>query len=121
MEPVDILKITAKSAPIPTLAAILVYIIFPKVIESNSSQAVLILVSTLTFLVILAMFIYSSLRSAKKSKTSFSGNSISNIKTGDGDVFIGDKKGNNEKSDFSENKIDQVTAESGDVFIGTKK
>lgn len=123
MEPMEILKITAKSAPIPTVVAIIIYFIYPKIIDSNPSETVLILIALLTFLVLLALLAYAAFRKevTKSQPQSLSGNSIANVKTDSGDVFIGNKGTSVENEKVNNNKIDDVSSGTGDVFIGQKK
>lgn len=121
MEPMEILKITAKSAPIPTVVAIIIYFIYPKIIDSNPSETVLILIALLTFLVLLALLAYAACKKEVTKSQSLSGNSIANVKTDSGDVFIGNKGTSVENEKVNDNKIDDVSSGSGDVFIGQKK
>ena len=46
MEPLDILKITAKSAPIPTVVAVIILTIYPKIIDSNPSDNITVSTSS---------------------------------------------------------------------------
>jgi hypothetical protein len=117
----EILKITAKSAPIPTVVAIIIYVIYPKIIDSNPSETVLILTALLTFLVLLALLAFAAFKKEVSKSQTLSGNAISNIKTDTGDVFIGNKTTFVENEQINDNKIDDVSSGSGDVFIGQKK
>lgn len=123
MTPMNILNITAKSAPIPTIAAIIIYFVYPHLIESNPSETVLILISVLTFLFLLALLAYGAYKKENQSfSTSMSDNSIIDAKVEEGDIFIGAKGGVNSKDEIlNNNKIEAVTSKTGDVFIGTKK
>ena len=121
MEPLDILKITAKSAPIPTVVAVIILTIYPKIIDSNPSETVLILISLFTFFVLLALLTFNAYKKETSKKPSIIGNSISKVETVTGDVFIGNKGDivNNDK--ITDNAIDDATSNKGDIFIGQKK
>lgn len=118
-----ILKLTAKKAPFATLAAFLVYVIFSKVIEVNQSGSILVAVVGLTFVISLSLLIYGSRNQNSKQtdKVEPSDSSISKVKTGRGDVFIGNKDTEHAQISPKRSKIKEVEVETGDVFIGTKK
>lgn len=123
MDLLNILKITAKSAPVPTIVAVIVYMIYPKIIASNPSDTVLMLVSGLVFLVILSLLVYGSYKkeiTVDAPDTKATGNKFKNIETEDGDVFIGEK-GGGDFNDVSDNSIEGASTKSGDIFIGKKK
>jgi hypothetical protein len=124
----DILKITAKSSPVPTIVTIIVAITFSKILDKNISDTVIITVLLLTFLIVFLLLFFSNLSKTKLNKNQStekkpvnSGNSISKISTGSGDVFIGNKNIKNKDETFSNNDIKDIKTISGDVFIGNKK
>lgn len=122
MEPLEILKITAKSSPTPTVVALIVYLIYPQIIGKSSSETVLIVISLLTFLTLLALLSYSAYKKEKHKTNTLSGNSINDVETVSGDVFIGNKNYQPVDSEsISGNTIEDVKTQSGDVFIGQKK
>ncbi len=125
MDLLNILKITAKSSPIPTIVAVIVYMVYPKVIESSPSDTVLMFVSGLIFLVILSLLVYGSYKkeiNVDIPDQEASGNEIKDVETENGDVFIGEKgDGNSNFNDVSDNSIENASTKTGDIFIGRKK
>lgn len=117
----EILKITAKSAPIPTLAAFIAYTVLPKLIEKEISTNKLIIISTLIFLIIFSVLFYgiASNKIQSKDTNKISNNEAIDLETETGDIFIGDKTSS--KGEISNNKINKAKTKNGDVFIGRKK
>lgn len=120
MDIIKILKITAKSAPIPTLAAVIAYIVLPKLIEKEISTISLIVISILTFLIVFSLLFYgiASSKSQKNANNTISNNEASELETKAGDIFIGDKKAST--GNISKNKIKKAKTNNGDIFIGRK-
>lgn len=120
MELIGILKITAKQAPIPTIIALIIYFVFPAIIETKPNETVLIVVAMLVFFISLALLAYSAYNKDNKS-SSISNNSIANVEAGSGDVFIGTKGVDGIGNKIEKNTIEAASSSSGDIFIGTKK
>ncbi|TMS80152.1 MULTISPECIES: hypothetical protein [Pseudoalteromonas] len=123
MNYMEILKITAKSSPIPTIITIIVAITFSKVLDKEISDLVTIVALILTFLIILALIVYSKLPAKKTSNATakeFSKNKLSDIELEDGEVFIGSKDSKDVVTSFKENEISGIKSKNGDVFIGSK-
>lgn len=116
----EILKTTAKSAPIPTIAAVIAYIVLPKLIDTNISTQNLIIISLLTFLIIFSVLFYgiASKKTQIHDNDEISENEASEIETEVGDIFIGDKGPSATK--ISKNKIKKAKTKNGDIFIGRK-
>lgn len=119
MDFIEVLKITAKSAPIPTIITLIIYFVFPAIIETSPSDVVLIVVAVLVFLITLALLASSAYKKEKKNSY-ISDNSITNVEAENGDVFVG-FKGENIGTSIENNTIEATSSKSGDVFIGIKK
>ncbi|TKB52021.1 hypothetical protein [Ferrimonas aestuarii] len=117
----EILKTTAKSAPIPTIAAFVAYTVLPKLIETDISTNNLIIISILTFLVIFSVLFYgiASKKPQSHASDAISGNEASDLETETGDIFIGDKSSST--GEISNNKITKAKTKKGDIFIGRKR
>lgn len=123
MNYMEILKITAKSSPIPTIVTIIVAITFSKVLDKEISDLVTIVTLILTFLIILALIVYSKLPAKTtndETAKEFSKNKLSDIELEDGEVFIGSKDSKDGATSFKENEISRIKSKNGDVFIGSK-
>ncbi|MBN8238942.1 hypothetical protein JF541_07290 [Marinobacter hydrocarbonoclasticus] len=123
MSMTNILKETAKKTPVPTIVAVIVFLTFSKVIESDVSEGLLALISVLTFVVILVMMVLW--RGANRGGDSEGGkpvgeSAINDVEISDGDVFIGGKGNSRLANKSSVNKITGVKSKKGDVFIGEK-
>ena len=125
MQIFNLFKITAKSAPIPTLITAITYTLYPKILESEADPTLRIFISTLIFLVSISILIYSSQTNRSNGKPPIetaSKNRITKAKTRKGDIFIGRKGVEDRKLTHTEkNTIKNASSEEGDIFIGTKK
>lgn len=117
MSIMKILEITAKKAPIPTIAGLIIYFVVPEILDSNQNETILILISVSTFIFVLALLVFGA---NKKIPQSISGNTISNIETETGDVFNGSKGREAQEEIINNNRIQNVKAKTGDVFNGKK-
>lgn len=121
----EILKTTAKSAPIPTIAAVIAYTTLPKLVDQNITTNNLIVISTLTFLIIFSLLFYgiASKKEPINSDGKISDNEIKDVESEVGDIFIGDKNPSLHplKGQISKNKINNAKTKHGDIFIGRKK
>lgn len=123
MNYMEILKITAKSSPIPTIVTIIIAITFSKVLDKEISDLVTIVTLILTFLIILALIVYSKLPVKTTNDAiakEFSKNKLSDIELEDGEVFIGSKDSKDGVTSFKDNEISGIKSKNGDVFIGSK-
>ncbi|MCO4794297.1 MAG: hypothetical protein KC493_11320 [Bacteriovoracaceae bacterium] len=115
----DIVKLTARKSPLPTLAAALVYGIFIKVLDKCPSDTVTISIVFLTFVLSLGILTFGSL---KKNTAGLTNNELSEVVVDDGDAFIGHKSDEPAPTtEIKDNKISKVKVTKGDVFIGSKK
>lgn len=117
----EILKITAKSAPIPTIAAVIAYTVVPKLIDTNINTSNLIILSALTFLIIFSILFYgiASKKEQSHCNNEISDNEVSDVETEVGDVFVGAKSAST--GEISRNKINKAKTKNGDIFIGRKR
>ena len=124
MDVFSILKETAKKAPIPTAVSAVIYGIFSKIIDLRVSESLLALIAVLTFFVLLLMMFFFG-RGERSNNfnagSSISENTIEEVRSSAGDIFIGEKAHDNpQKSNVTRNKISKASAKGGDVFIGEK-
>lgn len=117
----EILKITAKSAPIPTIAAGIAYTVLPKLIERDLSTSSLIIISLLIFFIIFSILFYGIASKESKNRVGdvISENEAKELEAETGDIFIGDKSSS--LGDISKNKITKAKTGEGDIFIGRKR
>lgn len=119
MNAIDILKLTAKSAPIPTIAALLTYVILPLLIETELSNFKLAVISITTFLIVFLILLFGIIKHRRgKKDQSIIDNEVTKVRAENGDAFIGSKDSSN--SQIHRNKINNALSKKGDIFIGRK-
>jgi len=115
----QILKETAKKAPVVTAIFVFPIVIISKVLDKPIPDWILFSIVLLTFLLSFGV-LYFHYSSKNKASNKISGQAISNIDTEGGDFSLGTTGKSKSNLNITDNKIKGVKTGGGDFTIGSK-
>lgn len=116
---------TAKKAPVVTAALVIFVYVISQIIDKNLPVWALVLIACLTFALSSIVIIFVERHKMQgqgnlHSDVSVTGNDLSDVKTGGGDILVGTSGGVSSRTKVEGNNLLGVDTNGGDLTIGVK-